>query len=116
MANGNNHRDAPQATMAYLAQRKSEKGRTYFVGWAGHCRLLMFKTTNLDKFDNPVWRLIVQEGEVKPGTFHKAPDAADSPSTQLEQQALPGSAPKPSPKPRPERVDHSKGLDDEIPF
>lgn len=112
MANSSNHRDAPQATMAYLAQRKSEAGRTYFTGWAGHCRLLMFKTGDLDKFDNPVWRLIVQEGEVRPGTFHKAPDAGG------EQQAAPASRPEPAaePKPRAAPVDHSQGLDDEIPF
>ena len=83
--------------MAYLAQRKSEKGRTYFTGWAGHCRLLMFKTGDLDKFDNPVWKLIVRKGEVKPGTFHKASDSAGETPTHPEQQALPGSAPEPNP-------------------
>ena len=76
----------PQATMAYLSQRKSEKGRTYFVGWLGHSKLLLFKTGDLDKFGNPVWRLVVQEGEVKPGTFHKAP-ASDS--AQPETRAKP---------------------------
>lgn len=54
-----NHREAPQAVMAYLVQRKSERGKTYFTGWAGHCRLLMFKTGELDKFDNAVWKLVV---------------------------------------------------------
>ena len=51
--------------MAYMSERKSEKGRTYFAGWLGHSKLLLFKTGDIDKFDNPVWKLIVQEGEVK---------------------------------------------------
>ncbi len=88
MANSD-HKEA-RAVMAYLSERTSEKGRTYFVGWLGHSKLLMFKTADLDKFDNPVWRLIVQEGKVPPGVFHKALDDA------AKQGPLPQSEAKPA--------------------
>ncbi len=101
MAN-NGHKEVPQAVMAYLSERTSEKGRTYFVGWIGHAKLLMFKTGDLDKYDNPVWRLIVQEGKVPPGTFHKAlTDAAEQ-----------GPLHQPEAKP----ADPGADFDDPLPF
>ncbi len=96
------HKQTPQAVMAYMTERKSEKGRTYFAGWLGHAKLLMFKTGELDKFDNAVWRLIVQEGEVRPGTFHKA----------LTDVAEQGPLSQPQAKP----ADHGADFDDPLPF
>lgn len=85
---------SPKAVMAYLSERTSEKGRTYYAGWLGHSKLLMFKTGDVDKFDNPVWRLIVQEGDVRAGTFHKAP--ADDASQSVEgANPAPGASPPP---------------------
>ncbi len=113
----------PQAVIAYLSKRKSEKGRTYFAGWLGHSKLLMFKTDDLDKFDNPVWRLIVQEGEVKPGTFHRAPANGD-----LQPTAPPNPAPGPQGElarrqgtaqantPPPKTDDGPPPFDDSLPF
>ena len=70
---------APQAVLAYMAERVSTNGRTYFTGWTGYSKLLLFKTDLLDDYDNPVWRLLVQEAPVKAGTFHKAADEGTAP-------------------------------------
>ena len=70
---------APQAVLAYMAERVSTNGRTYFTGWTGYSKLLLFKTDLLDGYDNPVWRLLVQEASVKAGTFHKAVDEGAAP-------------------------------------
>ena len=80
MNNNTKPRPAPTATMAFMSERVSEKGRTYFVGWGGHCKFLLFKTDKFDKFDNSVWTLNVQQSEARPGTFHKAPNG--EPATQ----------------------------------
>ncbi len=56
--------------------------------------MLMFKTSDLDKFDNPVWKLIVQEAEVRPGTFHK-PDG-DAPQPTAPAKPAPGSQGEPA--------------------
>ena len=79
MASNTKPKPAPTAVMAYLSERTSEKGRQYFVGWGGHCKFLLFRTDKLDKFDNPVWTLNVQQCEPKPGTFHKAVDEGAAP-------------------------------------
>ena len=39
----------------------------------------MFKTDLIDGYDNPVWRLLVQEAPVKAGTFHKAANEKPAP-------------------------------------
>ena len=109
----------PQAVMAYLSERTSEKGRSYFAGWLGHSKLLMFGTSELDKFDNPVWRLVVQECGVRPGTFHRAPanDASQSPAP-----ANPALGPQGEPARRQPTTPPPKGdagpppFDDAIPF
>ena len=108
-----NNSTSPQAVMAYMSERTSEKGKTYFAGWLGHATLLMFKTSELDKFDNPVWRLIVQEGEVKPGTFHKAPANGGSLSAA---PANPAPGPKGEPARRQPTPTPPKGDDGPPPF
>ena len=72
---------AAQAVLAYMAERVSTNGRTYFTGWTGHSKLLLFKTDLLDGYDNPVWRLLVQEAPVKVGTFHKADVQSGAPES-----------------------------------
>ena len=109
--------------MAYMTERKSEKGRTYFAGWLGHSKLLLFKTGDVDKFGNPVWRLVVQEGEVKPGTFHKAP-ANDASQSVAHPNPAPGPQPAPARRqgtaraktPPPKADDGAPPFDDPIPF
>lgn len=113
-----NNSTSPQAVMAYMAERKSEKGRTYFAGWLGHSKLLMFKTGDVDKFGNPVWRLIVQEGEVKPGTFHRAP-ANDASQPTAPPNPAPGPQGEPARRratPQTPKGDGPPPFDDSIPF
>ena len=95
---------APQAVLAYLSERTSEKGRQYFVGWGGHCKFLLFKTDKIDKFGNRVWTLNVQQCEVKPGTFRKVADEHTS-----EKSGSPVSGPS-APDPPPERRDFRQPL------
>ena len=104
MANDTKPRPAPTATMAFMSERVSEKGRTYFIGWGGHCKFLLFKTDKLDKFDNPVWTLNVQQCEPKLGTLYKAPNG-EPPAQHL-----------PAPSPEREPSGHGEDPNDDIPF
>lgn len=95
---------AAQAVLAYMAERVSTNGRTYFTGWTGYSKLLLFRTDLLDGYDNPVWRLLVQEIPVKVGVFHKSPNG--EPATQ--HQPEPGAEHEPS--------GHDEDPNDDLPF
>ena len=104
MADNTKQKPAAQAVLAYMAERVSTNGRTYFTGWTGHSKLLLFKTDLLDGYDNPVWRLLVQEAPVKAGTFHKAPNG--EPPAQHPSKSGPGR----------ESSGHGEDPNDDLPF
>ncbi|HMR34112.1 MAG TPA: hypothetical protein PKA13_09455 [Geminicoccaceae bacterium] len=57
----------PRVKLATLSVRESSQGRTYYVGFLGHSRLLGFPGRELDRFGNKTIDLFVVEPEQRGG-------------------------------------------------